>query len=84
METELIAARSRRDKAVACAVLSLAIAGALALSNLGRDRMTEDAVAAVRVHREILAQNQALLHANDAELAHDLATLEAMKGPPTR
>lgn len=80
MEAEIIAARSLRDRAIACAVLSLGIAVALAFSNLGRDRMTEDALTAVRAHREILAQNQALLRANEAELAHDLEALAAMKG----
>lgn len=87
MQAEIIAARSQKDKAVACAFLSLAIAAAVLVSNLGPDRPTEAARAAVLQHQGILAQNQSSLRTNEAALAQEMAALDkltAPKGPAGR
>lgn len=70
-EQELCVARAQRDQAFACAALSILIALALVLSNLGPEPKTENARKAVGEHKLALADLQLVLQRNTAELAQD-------------
>jgi hypothetical protein len=72
----LLTARQLRNQALACAILSFVIALALLLSNIGTDRGTANARAAIALHNDLLLQNQSVLRNNEAELARDLLALK--------
>jgi hypothetical protein len=75
---DLMVAREKRDRALACAFLSLIIAGAMVISNVGPDQKTDEALAIVRQNRELLAQNQSALRSNQAEFARDQMALRTL------
>jgi len=76
--TELVIEREKRNQAAACAFLSFVIALALAVSNLGSDHKTDEAIVLVRQHEELLAQNQSVLKINQTALVQDQMALETI------
>lgn len=76
LEERLAELKDERERALACAFLSLAISLALILSNFPGDRKPiEEAKKAVVVHTKLLADIQQVLQANEQALAQNQQAL---------
>ncbi len=72
----LLEMKDQRDRAFACAILSLAISIALITSNFPGNRAPiEAARAAVQIHRKLLSENQVVLRQNQDVLLQNQTEL---------